>query len=165
MEITTGMDGQYVSLWIDLDDNVVFDIYERFVTDLYCEYSFTIYSAPVNIPVSANPGKHRMRVRAVYDETNIDPCDEYMYGEVHDYSVNIVSGGGLSVNLGPDVNACYGIPETLIANVSGGAIPYNYLWNTGETSPSIIVSPGQDMIYSVLVSDNIGYSATDEVEV
>jgi len=152
-------------LWIDLNDDTNFEPGEKFVDDLFCEFSYTTYSSTVSIPVTANPGRHRIRVRAVYNETNFDPCDEYMYGETHDYTVNILSGGSLSVDLGYDRNVCYGIPITISANVTGGTSPYDYLWSTGETTPTIVVSPVSDTIYSVLVTDVIGYSAIDEVEI
>ncbi|MCD4697068.1 MAG: hypothetical protein K8S16_12600, partial [Bacteroidales bacterium] len=116
------------------------------------------------IPVSAIPGRHRLRVRAVYDETNFDPCDEYMYGETHDYTVNIISGGSLDVDLGPDLNVCYGVPVSLIANVTGGTTPYDYDWSTGDTTFSIVATPLTDTAFSVVVTDALGYTSIDEIE-
>jgi len=105
-----------------------------------------------------------MRVRNVYfPEETIDPCNEYGYGETHDYTVNIIGGGGLSVNLGPDKPVCDGASEILTATVTGGTSPYTYLWSTNETTPSITVSPDTDSTYSVTVADDIGYSATDDI--
>ncbi len=40
--------------------------------------------------------------------------------------------------------------ESIELSASGGE---NYLWSTGETTQSIIVTPDQDTVYSVLVSD------------
>ncbi|MBC8485601.1 MAG: hypothetical protein H8D45_06130 [Bacteroidetes bacterium] len=164
MELTTGFSDQYVSLWIDLNDDFVFDSTERFIENLYCMMSYTPYSDTVTLPVSANLGLHRLRVRGVFfPEETIDPCDEYGFGETHDYTVNIISGGGLNVDLGPDMSICDGASEILTATVTGGTSPYTYLWSTGEIAPSITVSPDTDSTYSVTVLDNIGYSAIDDI--
>lgn len=49
---------------------------------------------------------------------------------------------------------CEGQSATLTAIPSGGGGGYNYLWNTGETTPSITVAPTVTTNYSVTVSDN-----------
>ena len=47
---------------------------------------------------------------------------------------------------------CSGYNVTLTAATSGGKAPFNYVWNTGETTSSIIVNKAG--IYTVSVSDN-----------
>src|SRR5690606_3361206 len=42
----------------------------------------------------------------------------------------------------------------IIATPSGGGAPYTYLWSTGETTPSIFVSPLTTETYSVSVTDD-----------
>ncbi|MBT8258758.1 MAG: hypothetical protein KJO49_09830, partial [Bacteroidia bacterium] len=54
-----------------------------------------------------------------------------------------------TANAGPDVTINYGSSATLTA--SGGT---SYLWNTGETTPTISVSPTSDTTYSVTTSEN-----------
>ena len=51
--------------------------------------------------------------------------------------------------------------ETVVLSASGGE---SYLWNTGEITPSISVSPNTTTVYSVLVSSN-GCTSTDQVKV
>nr|NQU92597.1 right-handed parallel beta-helix repeat-containing protein [Bacteroidota bacterium] len=92
LTIQTGADDMYVSVWIDFDDDRVFnDTNEKLVTDLYCEFGWTDYTANLLVPVSAYPSSHRMRVRSVYGISGFNACDEYSYGEAEDYSVNITS--------------------------------------------------------------------------
>ncbi len=64
-----------------------------------------------------------------------------------------------SVNLGPDIPICDNSSEQLNA---GGGYP-GYLWNTGNTTPSIFVdTPG---IYWVIVTDNNNCVGTDSMTV
>jgi gliding motility-associated-like protein len=46
---------------------------------------------------------------------------------------------------------CAGSSTTLNATASGGDVPYNYLWSTGQTGPSIAVNSGG--VYTVSVTD------------
>ncbi|NNE29516.1 MAG: HYR domain-containing protein [Saprospiraceae bacterium] len=49
-------------------------------------------TASINIPGSAVTGSTRMRV-SMQKEAFADPCESFIFGEVEDYSVNIVSSG------------------------------------------------------------------------
>jgi hypothetical protein len=71
--------------------------------------------------------------------------------------VNVI--GSFTANAGVDVAICEG--ESTMLTASGGN---QYLWNTGETTASIIVSPMSTTVYSVLVTKDSN-SATDEVTV
>src|SRR5690606_33118177 len=79
---------QYVAIWIDYNENGVFETSERVY--MSGEYSS---SAPANfsitIPTSVTPGSKTMRVRSVYAELDLDPCAFYYYGETHDYTLII----------------------------------------------------------------------------
>ncbi len=63
------------------------------------------------------------------------------------------------VDLGDDIIYLTGTDTVLNAEGPG----LTYLWNTGETTPSITVS--EDGLYSVTVTDGNGCEGTDEVEV
>ncbi|MCK0131204.1 T9SS type A sorting domain-containing protein [Flavobacteriaceae bacterium F08102] len=63
------------------------------------------------------------------------------------------------VDAGPDVEICIGSEVTLTATGSG-----NFLWSTGETTQSIVVSPSSTKIYSVS-SSNGTCTVEDAVEV
>ncbi len=64
-------------------------------------------------------------------------------------NINLISNG--------DKTICAGTSTTISVAVTGSGIPpFNYIWNTGETSSSINISPAKDTMYSVFVSDAIG---------
>lgn len=89
LTVTVGNYGQYVSMWIDLNDDYVFDASEKLVSYLYCSTPGINYSANFYISPFATLGEHRMRLRCAQYTFPLDPCANYFYGEVHDYTVNI----------------------------------------------------------------------------
>jgi len=65
-----------------------------------------------------------------------------------------------------DINSVCGQVNVLAPAVTGGLGDYTYLWNTGETTPTITVSPGVTTTYSVTVSDVCGVvDVTEDVTV
>jgi len=55
-----------------------------------------------------------------------------------------------------DSTICSGLCTNLFANVSGGTLPYTYLWGTGDTSSSINVCPTITTPYPIGISDAHG---------
>ncbi len=81
--------------------------------------------------------------------------------EATDEIVVTVESESIIANAGPDVTICSGESTTLSA--SGGT---SYLWNTGQTSASISVSPETTTTYSVTVfGENQANSDQDDVTV
>ncbi|TAE59376.1 MAG: hypothetical protein EAZ89_02555, partial [Bacteroidetes bacterium] len=80
-----------VTIWIDLNQNQVFDAAEQiFTTDgtinpLLSGGATGIYT--VNMPVTAIPGYTRMRVVQTFATQPTDPCGTYSFGETEDYTV------------------------------------------------------------------------------
>ncbi len=64
------------------------------------------------------------------------------------------------VNAGKDTTTCNG--NAVLLTATGGN---NYLWNTGQTTASISVTPLVNTTYTVTVSDANGCSGTDDVAV
>jgi gliding motility-associated-like protein len=61
---------------------------------------------------------------------------------------------------------CPGESVTLSANPAGGAPPFTYLWNTGETTQTISVTPAATTTYTVTVTDAcLNESASNTFEV
>jgi hypothetical protein len=94
VNVTVGeFGGQNVAVWIDYNDNGLFESSER--------VGFTTAAIPADgsasfsITLACNPplGTHRMRVRDVWNTTgaSIDPCISYGWGETEDYDVTITA--------------------------------------------------------------------------
>ena len=100
--------------------------------------------------------------------------------ETGTYSVTVSDDNGCSATDAVTVNVSYltltssgnqticdGNSTTLAAAISGGGIPpFNYSWNTGETTSSIIVNPITETEYTVFVTDAEGcISDTENITV
>ena len=77
----------------------------------------------------------------------------------------------LSAEACPAQTVYYGYPPmecaTVCVSASGGAPPYSYLWDNGETSQSFVVCPTETTDYSVIITDDNGcmVQACTKVEV
>ncbi len=77
-----------ISVWIDYNQNGVFDAAEKLG-------NVTLGAMPATgtinftVPSAAASGTTRMRVREVYNNTAMDPCTNESYGETEDYTVMI----------------------------------------------------------------------------
>lgn len=85
-------DAEKFSMWIDIDDNGVFDDDERVITSEVIDQANTWHYVNFSIPENAPLGQHLLRIRAGdtrYDGDLDDPCSVMQYGTTHDYSVNV----------------------------------------------------------------------------
>lgn len=90
--ITVGTFGsQNVAVWIDYNDNGIFETNERVGYTTASIGSNGTASFPITLACNPPLGTHRMRVRDVYGTTGnlIDPCNQYGYGETEDYDVTV----------------------------------------------------------------------------
>ncbi|MDR5589132.1 GEVED domain-containing protein [Christiangramia sp. SM2212] len=81
------------SMWIDFNDNAVFEDDERLITSEVIPEVNQPFSYDFSIPRDTDLGQHLLRVRA--GDTDFsgdlnDPCSVMAYGTTHDYSVNII---------------------------------------------------------------------------
>lgn len=87
--------GQNLGIWIDFDDDCVFEASEQVTTRLLNSTLNT--PAVLNIPAigsGAVVGVHRMRASVLYN-IPANPCGPpATFGETHDYSVNIIAYTG-----------------------------------------------------------------------
>lgn len=171
------LSGTGAVVWIDFNDNGVFEPNERITMSpdvLHPNGS----DVPLNIPTTANHGVHRMRivagmVNAIGGNASLfleqfEPCpslmSQPMIGEVHDYNVHILDSNtpvdcdDPIVNLGGERELCEGATITLDAGNPG----LSYSWSTNETTQTISVNtPGT---YYVTVYDGL-CMGSDTVEV
>ncbi|MDA9128383.1 GEVED domain-containing protein [Flavobacteriaceae bacterium] len=98
LTVTTGYGDQYVTVWIDFNDDFNFTADEKVVNNYVVAPgqaggSYTETMA-LTIPAGANPGTHLMRAKTNWQaEVPENACEETNYGETEDYTANI---GGLS---------------------------------------------------------------------
>lgn len=98
LTVTTGYGDQFVTVWIDFNDDYNFTSDEKVVNNYVIapgqgggSYTETM---PLTIPAGANPGTHLMRAKTNWQAgVPENACEETTYGETEDYSANI---GGLS---------------------------------------------------------------------
>tara|TARA_R110002049_G_C9161782_1_gene561046 strand:+ start:671 stop:4336 length:3666 start_codon:yes stop_codon:yes gene_type:complete len=79
------------NIWIDFDDDLVFDASDLVYTGESTNADPTTLDASFTMPSGASLGQHRMRI--VTDDTNAnatDPCNSSTYGVTMDVDVNIV---------------------------------------------------------------------------
>jgi len=69
---------------------------------------------------------------------------------VEEVQVNVNT---FEIDPGEPIDICPGESAELSVTVLNGSGMYNYLWETGETTPSIIVTPLKSSIYGITVED------------
>lgn len=121
--VSTGFSGNVFSLWIDFNDNAVFEEQEKLVSTELLRSSGNVYAFEFEIPEDAPLGEHIMRARAGDSEGtgNVDnPCSVMEYGTTHDYSVNIVSSIDESVLADASLNISSFDNETFNISLTAG---------------------------------------------
>lgn len=122
------------AVWIDYNQNGNFESTEKLgeVINLPAGGVGTI---TFTVPITATAGITRMRVREVWNQVGILPCETYGYGETEDYNVNIIPG------VVPTAAFTFtGDPTVAFTNLSTG-LPTSYLWNFGDGGTSTLTNP------------------------
>lgn len=95
LTITTHYGDQYVTVWIDYNDNFVFEQDEMIVNNAVLGLGqgvgvFT-KTIPIFIPQGTSLGHHLMRAKSNWQSmVPLDACESTQYGETEDYKANIV---------------------------------------------------------------------------
>ena len=166
MTVSTKYEDQFVSLWIDFNNDTVFDnVSERLVYDFSVSEIDSTYTTWVVIPIDVPLGVHRMRVSTSWGVSNSDPCGVMFFGEIHDYSVVITSPPPPELETSADTSICEGGWSLLSVAATGGIPPYDFIWDNGFTESQVIVSPNTPTSYTVTVTDAIQNSSVANVEV
>lgn len=95
LTLTTGYGDQYVTIWIDFNDDFVFSIDEKVIDNFLIaedekEGTFTA-QIPFKLPSNIALGEHLLRAKTSnVDLVPDDACASVEYGETEDYKVNII---------------------------------------------------------------------------
>ncbi|WP_299608650.1 GEVED domain-containing protein [uncultured Aquimarina sp.] len=87
-----GADIEALSVWIDFNDNFIFEPSEQLIAGEFFRSFGVLEDFNLVIPVGANPGSHILRAKAIDTSAGgdiNDPCGDFDFGEVHDYTVEI----------------------------------------------------------------------------
>lgn len=172
---TTGYGDQFVTVWIDFNDNGTFENGEKVVSnfeiaDGSAAGTYT-ETTDLVVPSGVNQGAHRMRVKSNWNApVPDDACDETTYGETEDYTANVgslgienveISQGNLIVTTLP--NKQFGITLTTsfddvasigIYNTLGQLLAFNNLQKEGDSyNYSLDMSYAASGIYLVKIGD------------
>ena len=114
LTITTGYGSQHIRVWIDFNDNFVFEPEEIIISDFEIAngQGAGTYTETTNldIPEDAAPGEHLFRIKTNWNApVPDDPCEPSTYGETEDYTVNVVLQTGIAENIESDEMIIYTI--------------------------------------------------------
>lgn len=114
----------------------------------------------VLVPVTIfNDGLPEGTEKIIIDISNSCQC------ETNQIEFLIVDSDPLSLSVSGDALICELGESNLVAQVTGGEAPYNYVWSNGSTSPFTQVSPAASTTYSVTVTDFCGDTVSGSVAV
>lgn len=99
-----------IKVWIDWNQNGVFDNDELVYTTTSGSYGYNTYTDSIHVPLAAIPGDTKMRIRNLLTDTS--SCNYSTYGETEDYLVR--------VNAIPD---CSGLPQLGLASAIDSICP------------------------------------------
>lgn len=137
LSITVGpYGGETVAAWIDYDNDDVFEVGEKLgeVTNVNASSIATI---PFTISAGASTGNRTLRVRCVWTDVGIDPCNTYSYGETEDYTVNITPActtPGTPQSLNTSGISVSGATLNWSAGSPAGSATVTYYWALGTSS-------------------------------
>ena len=155
-----------VAIWIDYNNNGVFETTERYVNTILVPVSGTVI-IPISIPAGAIVGNHRLRVVEVYNTALavLDPCAAYTYGETEDYTISIVASAicaGLPVpgnTIANITSVCTGssVNLSLQNQITGSGVTYQWQSASLSTGTWTNIGVATSSAYSPVVSTTIWY--------
>ena len=95
-----------------------------------------------------------------YIVTATDSCGTQVI--IDTVTVFSANSQALALNLS-DTTMCQGEPVNIVPVISGGDGSYTYAWSTGDTTMSVVVVPGTDSVYSLVVTDGCGATITGQI--
>ncbi|HHZ64719.1 MAG TPA: PKD domain-containing protein [Flavobacteriales bacterium] len=97
-----------------------------------------------------------------YIVTATDSCGTQVI--IDTVTVFSANSQALALNLS-DTTMCQSEPVNIVPVISGGDGSYTYVWSTGDTTMSVVVVPGTDSVYSLVVTDGCGATITGQSQI
>jgi len=184
ISLQAGSSAQTFKVWIDYDQNGVFEASE--VVFFTSSSSTSMQTGNITIPVTAINGTTRMRIGAKYSTVlgNGDACANSGYGEYEDYSVNITGGtdiytyswsDGVStvgttnpVTVSPIETTDYTVTKTDIATGCSATMSTTITVNPAPTitvTPASAISCGTPVALEASGADTYTWSPSDDLDV
>ncbi|AQG81123.1 M12 family metallo-peptidase [Spirosoma montaniterrae] len=142
--------GQQVSVWIDLNQDYIFDLSERVyaTTQQFTTPIVATFSLPAGAPAGVT---RRMRIRNQFWLPVTDPCGTLDYGETEDYQVFIDGGCPPTPTIIASSTAisCQQSTSLTVTNCPG-----TVAWSSGSSGSSIVVAPTQTTTYTATCTQN-----------
>lgn len=103
LTVTTGYGDQFVSVWVDFNDNFVFESDELIVDNFEIAdgQAGGVYTETIAFPIAADAalGEHILRAKSNWNGPNTDDaCVDVTFGETEDYTVVVTEALGLDDN-------------------------------------------------------------------
>ncbi|MES2797550.1 MAG: GEVED domain-containing protein [Bacteroidota bacterium] len=147
--LNTGTQNDYVTIWIDLNNDGTFADSERLLDNLNIGSSNLLYG--IRIPNGAQFGQRRLRVRLIGSFTKpatlTDPCAAYDFGETEDYLVEIVNTNNPAIVAGGTSGACLNVAQMTINSASN---------NNGLAATYLVDSDNNYVAAIFAKSNNLG---------
>ncbi|HEY9116144.1 MAG TPA: GEVED domain-containing protein [Bacteroidales bacterium] len=124
ISVTNGLayQGDQCGIWVDWNQDGDFDDTDETIAVSGGEIVFTATIIP---PTGAMLGSSRMRIRITYTGT-LSPCGVVQYGEVEDYTLNVIEPQTISTGTIAPTTLCSGtsvdVPYTIVGIFSSGNI-------------------------------------------
>ncbi len=145
---------EHFRIWIDFNQDGDFsDTGEQ----VFSQSSSTIINGTINIPNNALVGTTRMRIAMRWSSPPANACGNYSYGEVEDYSVNIISQNNFSAPIISDVSEAKSIENINVKLFPNPAThTLNITWNQSFENGhlSIFNSNGIVVYQQAIANDN-----------
>ncbi len=94
--------------------------------------------------------------------TGLSVLIESTDGCIDDVIVDVIANNNMSIEIAGPSTLCPMETTLLTTSINGGDSPYDWVWSTGDTSPSITVGTGT---YSATVTDSNGCSAENSLTI
>ncbi len=155
---TTGYGNQYVSIWVDFNDDFVFDTSEYILQDFVLgagsgSGTYT-ESTDITIPTGVNTGEHLMRVKTNWNAgVPDDACEVTSYGETEDYIAHIVPTAAVSDLTNEQTNLDINYLDNNQFNISlQSAKDYN------NVTITVYDTLGKRLVYHKLINEGNTYN-------